>query len=175
VLASDDIQRALENAKTSGKIKVAAYSGENEDLARAIATGAFGSVQLSVNVCDRNALENPAAVPEAVKREMGVIGKRPLANAPWRHAKRPAGEYVETYWDRFRAMRLDKWQGDWGERALRFAAWAPGVTSVIVGTRSLAHLRSATDAIRRGRLVEDERYALKDEWDRHGKSWRGEV
>jgi aryl-alcohol dehydrogenase-like predicted oxidoreductase len=168
-----DIQRALLDARDAGKIRVAAYSGENEDLAAALDSGAFGSVQLSINVCDQQAAD--ALVPFAAERGHGIIAKRPLANAPWRHETLPEGEYVETYWRRFRVMELHRWEGDWGDRALRFAAFTPGVSTVIVGTRSLAHLTAAAASLGRGALPAEETHALTVAFRTHGQTWRGEI
>ena len=37
---------------------------------------------------------------------MGVIAKRPIANAAWRTGERPANAYHHAYWDRLAAARL---------------------------------------------------------------------
>ena len=147
VLGREDILRSLEDARSAGKVRVAAYSGENEHLAAALAIPLFGGVQCSVNICDQRALD--AYLPGT---RAGVIGKRPLANACWRFAERPTGQYAEVYWDRFHAMGMPSWDVDWPEVAIRFSAFAPGVSSVIVGTRSLEHLRRSADAVAKGPL-----------------------
>ncbi len=79
-LLSSGVVEALLGAVRVGKVRVAAYSGENEALAWAISSCAFGSVQCSVNVCDQRSLTLVAA------RGLGVVAKRPLANAPWNPA-----------------------------------------------------------------------------------------
>ncbi len=173
ILGRGDIQRALSDARDAGKIRVAAYSGENDDLAAALDSGAFGSVQLSINVCDQQAARE--LVPLAAERGHGIIAKRPLANVPWRHQTLPDGQYVETYWRRFRVMGLHQWEGDWLDRAVRFSAFTPGVSSIIVGTRSLEHLTAAATSIARGPLPVEERSALTELFRQHGESWRGEI
>jgi aryl-alcohol dehydrogenase-like predicted oxidoreductase len=173
VLERGDVIEALEDAVRAGKVRVAAYSGENEHLAYAISTGRFGAIQTSVNICDQRALITH--IPEAERRGMGVIGKRPLANAPWRYAQRPTGEYVEVYWDRFRAMNPDPGGLDWDEVAIRFAAFAPCVHTVIAGTASREHLRRNAAHVARGPLPNDIVVALMDAFRRHDDNWTGQV
>jgi len=173
VLERGDVIEALEDAVRAGKVRVAAYSGENEHLAYAISTGRFGAIQTSVNICDQRALITH--IPEAARRGMGVIGKRPLANAPWRYAQRPTGEYVEVYWDRFRAMNPDPGGLDWDEVAIRFAAFAPCVHTVIAGTASREHLRRNAAHVARGPLPNDIVVALMDAFRRHDDNWTGQV
>ncbi len=173
VLVREDLLRALEDAKAAGKIRVAAYSGDDEPLAVAIGMPLFGAVQCSVNLCDQRAIDDQVKAAHA--RRMGVIGKRPLANACWRFAERPAGDYAETYWERFVAMGLRSWSEDWNDVALRFSAFAPGVSSVIVGTRSLDHLRSGVAALERGPLDDDRATRLREAFRAHDRGWTGQV
>jgi len=149
-LRDEGILAALDGARRAGKVRVAGYSGEGAPLAQAIESGRFGAIECSVNPCDQRGLGS--SVPAAVARDLAVIAKRPLANAPWRHAHRPERQDVAAYWDRWRAMRLDPDGLDWDELALRFAAHAPGVSCAIVGTTRLEHLRRGVELVARGPL-----------------------
>ncbi len=150
VLEHGNVVRALEDCQKSGKLRVTAYSGDNAELRWAIESGRFGSVQASVSVCDQFNLAQH--VPVAIERSVGVIAKRPLAGAIWRFAERP-GEYAEgLYWDRFHAMGIDPQGPDWGAVALRFAAYAPGVASAIVGTSKPDNLQRNIDIVKQGPL-----------------------
>src|ERR1035438_6219095 len=62
---------ALEKAKEQGKIRLMAYSGENEALSYAISTGRFDSIQCSVNICDQRAMGDQ--IPEARIKGLGII------------------------------------------------------------------------------------------------------
>jgi aryl-alcohol dehydrogenase-like predicted oxidoreductase len=172
-LRREDLLRALEDAVRSGKVRAAAYSGEGEPLAWAVASGRFGSVQLSVNVCDQQALG--AEVAQAGLRGLGVLAKRPLANAPWRFAERPAGDEAEPYWERLQSLSIDPHDVPWPELFLRFAAFAPGVSAVLVGTRSPAHLEAAVRAAERGPLPPGLFQAVRDAFARVGTGWPGRI
>jgi aryl-alcohol dehydrogenase-like predicted oxidoreductase len=106
---------------------------------------------------------------------MGVIGKRPLGNAPWRYAERPVGNYAETYWTRMQAMNLDLEGMAWGEFAVRFAAYQPGVGTVIVGTGNLHNLRQNVEWVDLGPLPDHLVEAAKRAFAAHDQGWVGQI
>jgi aryl-alcohol dehydrogenase-like predicted oxidoreductase len=173
VLERGDVIAALEAARDAGKIRVAAYSGENEELAWAIRSGRFGSLQTSINICDQRDIE--AQLPLAQERGMGVIAKRPVANAPWRYAERPVGDYAEEYWLRLQAMGLQPGPFEWQELALRFAAFTPGVHTCIVGTANIEHLRRNIELVGRGPLPADTVAQIRAAFAQHDDNWVGQV
>lgn len=172
-LERSGVVEALHGEVRAGRVRVAAYSGDNEPLQWAAAHGGFGSLQCSINVVDPWALRH--VVPGAAARGQGVIAKRPLANAPWRFAQRPVGDYAEVYWERWRQLGVDPGDLDWNEIAVRFAAYAPGVSSCIIGTRSLQHLERNVELARRGPLPAPLLAALREAQDRVGRAWPGEI
>ena len=93
---------ALERARERGHARYIGYSGDGEAARYAIECGRFDTLQTSVSIADQEALE--LTLPLAVKRRMGVIAKRPIANAAWRYARRPAEPYYQAYWSRLRAL-----------------------------------------------------------------------
>ena len=173
VLQRGEVIDALERAKLSGKIGVAGYSGENEGMRFALKCGSFGCLETSINVCDQKGLDD--VVPSAQSAGIGVIAKRPVANAPWRFAQRPVGHYAEEYWHRWKTMDIDALGQDWQSLALRFAVWHTGAHSCIVGTASIEHLRQNAVIVAQGPLpaswVESARNAFK----MHGEHWHGLV
>lgn len=164
---------ALEDARRAGKLRVAAYSGENEPLGMALASGRFGAVECSVNLCDQRVIDE--VLPVARERGVGVIAKRPIANAPWRHAERPVGQYVEEYWVRWKAMGIDPAGLPWDELALRFSAYAPGVSCCIVGTKRIDHLKHNADMAARGPLPAELVEAIRAAFRAHDQGWAGQV
>ena len=172
VLRRGDLQDTLDEAVAAGKVGVAGYSGDNEALAYAASSGRFGALECSVNVVDRWNLHHVlGGVPE-----LGVVAKRPIANAPWRFAERPVGHYAELYWERLRELSVDPGDvGDaglgWAELALRFSAYAPGVHTAIVGTANPANLAANVAVAERGPLPADVLAELDAAWQRAGQDW----
>jgi len=172
ILRRGDVIRALEEARAAGKIRVAAYSGENEALDFAVRSGRFQSVQTSINLFDQRNLKT--ILPEAQARGLGVIAKRPVANAPWRFETRPYGDYSEEYWYRWQAMRLNPRGLDWQELALRFVAYLPGVHTAIVGTANAAHFAQNARLVARGPLPDDQSAGIQRAFQAHDEDdWVG--
>ena len=172
-LENSDVIPALERALKLAKIRVAAYSGDNEALEWAALSGKFGSLETSVNICDQRVLEK--VIPNAAQAGLGIIAKRPIANAPWRYSERPVGNYCETYWERLQIMKLEPEGLDWDEFALRFSAFAPGVSSAIVGTSSLTNLARNVEIVEKGALSSDAVARVRAAFKMHDQDWVGQV
>lgn len=170
VLQQGDVIRALDDCRASGKLRVAAYSGDNEEIDFALKCAVFGSLQTSINLCDQAHLHARAA--RADHAGIGVIAKRPLAGAVWRHAQRPDDFAEGQYWDRFQATGLPA-QEDWADVALRFVAFHTGAASAIVGTAKPANLRRNLDALTRGPLPALLARTVRDAFVHHGAHWPG--
>jgi len=163
----------LARLRSKGKIRVAAYSGENDALAWAVDSTRFGGAQCSVNLFDQGSLAGPLA--QASQRGIGVIAKRALGNAPWRFAERPLGHYCDTYWQRMQQLAYDAYGLPWDELALRFAAWQPEVSCALVGTASIEHLRYNVALARKGPLPADLVAAVRRRFSAIGSGWPGEI
>ncbi|GMU96633.1 aldo/keto reductase [Ignavibacterium album] len=149
VLKKGEVTEALLKAKQMGKIRVAAYSGENDALEHAINSDKFDSIMTSVNICDQYSLNN--LIPMAKQKDLGVIAKRPIANAPWRFVERPVGNYAEEYWLRWKEMNLPESE-NWLDTFLRFSIYADGVDSAIIGSTNVNHLQTDIQIIEKGPL-----------------------
>jgi aryl-alcohol dehydrogenase-like predicted oxidoreductase len=103
VLSRGEILDALERARHAGKIRVAAYSGDNEALRFAVDCGRFGSVQASWSAVDRALAP---LLPVTRERGVGVLAKRALANGAFRELAPPPQPDRRVYWDRWRALSL---------------------------------------------------------------------
>lgn len=172
VLERGEVITALVDAKRAGKLRSAAYSGDNEALVWAAASGAFDSLQMSWNLCDQRAA---GVITRASAAGLGVIAKRPLANAPWRFADRPVGQEAEKYWERWRTLALDPGGLAWDELALRFAVHFPGVSAAIVGTRQLAHLLHNAGLAARGPLPDAHVGELRARFQSIGADWPSQI
>lgn len=167
-LLRSGVVEALLDAVRAGKVRVAAYSGENEALDWAVSSGAFGSVQCSVNVCDQRSL--------VATRGLGVVAKRPLANTPWNpSAAHPDDAAAAAYRTRWAALRLDDLGLPPAELAIRFAAFAPGVSTAIVGSRRLSHLAEIAAHVAKGPLPEEIRAEITSRFAALGHDWPGMI
>ena len=172
VLKHGEVIDALEDAVQSGKIRIAAYSGENEPLEFAASSGRFGSLQFSINPFDQRSIDK--ILPLAKTRNINVIAKRPIANVPWRFNEQPFGEYCEEYWKRMNKMNL-KLDLDWLETAIRFSAFTESVSSIIIGTSSLDHLRRNLELIEKGKLPDEIYSMLRKSFSENDDNWIGLV
>jgi aryl-alcohol dehydrogenase-like predicted oxidoreductase len=172
-LQNSDVILALLKAKAQGKIRVAAYSGDNQALLWAVQSGQFGSIECSLNICDQAALKT--IVPMAQAQGLGIIAKRPIANAPWRYSNRPVGQYALTYWDRLQTMQLNPDRLSWDEYALRFTAFANGISSAIVGTSQLENLKRNANIMTQGALPSELNSSIQTAFAKHGTAWQAET
>ena len=169
-LERGEVIEALEEAKRAGKVRTIAYSGDNDDLACAVATGRFDGFMASLNICDQRVL---ADVLHTIA-SCGFIAKRPSANHPWRFNQRPVGD-CEEYWLRWRAMELSNHGHDWGEVAIRFALTPPQVSSAIIGTSSIAHLQQNIAWAEAGELDAGWFEEIRAAFRQHDRGWLGQV
>ena len=116
-------------------------------------------IETSVNICDQANLER--VLPKARERNLGVLAKRPIANAAWKSSQRGIyKEYARPYAKRLEAMSLTPrelgFQGDadlsWPERALRFTLAQPGGHVAITGTTDPDNARQNLEIAQRGPL-----------------------
>jgi aryl-alcohol dehydrogenase-like predicted oxidoreductase len=101
-LKRGDAIEGLERARERGWVRYIGYSGDGQAARYAVESGRFDTLQTSVSIADQEAID--LTLPLAQQRQMGVIAKRPLANAAWRYASKPAETYHHAYWSRLRAL-----------------------------------------------------------------------
>ncbi len=126
----------LHKARERGQARFVGCSIDSDDAVYAVESGAFDTLQISLSIADQEAIDR--VLPKAAARGMGVIVKRPIANAAWRHGKQPPSDwYTRPYWDRLQKLNYDfiRHGADTAaEVALRFTLGTTGVTTAIVGT-----------------------------------------
>jgi aryl-alcohol dehydrogenase-like predicted oxidoreductase len=169
VLGRGEVIEVLARAVQAGKVRVAAYSGDNAALEWAIESGAFGVVQCSVSAVDQRALDR--AIPKAVERGVGVLAKRPLANGVWRETRRPEAPDRGLYWDRLQRMAivLD------AATALDFVLAQPGICAALVGTTSRAHLEATIARVEAVKPDLDEAARIRAAFQRCDDGWDGVI
>jgi aryl-alcohol dehydrogenase-like predicted oxidoreductase len=176
-LRKGEVISALQKAKQSGKTRYIGYSGDGQAARYAIETGAFDSLQTSVSIADQEALE--LTIPLAHERKMGVIAKRPIANAAWRSAAKPNDPYLHPYWERLRKLNYDFINGNMdksAEVALRFTLTIPGVHTAIVGTTKPGRWSENAKLLEKGPLPQKEFDSIRKRWkDVAAPDWVGQV
>jgi aryl-alcohol dehydrogenase-like predicted oxidoreductase len=168
ILKRGEVIEALHKTIKNGKVRTAAYTGENEELKFAVDSNSFGSIMTSVNICDQ--IDIDGSIKSAKEKGMGVIAKRPLANALWKFAERPYGNYAEAYWLRWKEMNLP--EEDWFDTFIRFSVFTEGIDTAIVGTTNPDHLKQSIRSIERGPLPDEIYKLIRNSFN---PDWRGEV
>ena len=174
-LRRGDAIGALEQARQRGWTRYIGYSGDGEAARYAVECGRFDTLQTSVSIADQEAIE--LTLPLARARNMGVIAKRPIANAAWRYARKPAEPYYQPYWTRLRALDYDfLGRTDAAATALRFTLSVPGVHTAIVGTTKPERWKENAASLRAGRLPPAVFERIRARWREIAEpSWDGQV
>ncbi len=178
VLERGDVIRALQDAKSAGKLRHVSYSGDNEAAHWAVDSGAFDTLQTSLNLTDQGALTS-GLLTKADSNGMGVIIKRPIGGGTWARAKQGTEtprNYDREYLDRATAMAA---MGDLPDEpadgillALGFTLAHPEVDVAIVGTKNPRHMRGNLDLMEQGLSISERAVdELHSRWDRLGAEW----
>ncbi len=167
ILRKGDVVSALQTARARGHTRYIGYSGDSRAAKFAVESGAFDTLQTSINIADQEALE--LSVPLAREDDMGVIAKRPIANAAWKSGHKPINSYHQTYWDRLRKLdyefiRLQPWKESIAH-SLRFTLSVPGVQTAIVGTTKPERWQENARLLEAGPLTRAEFDAIRERWD----------
>ncbi len=165
-LRRGEVIEALKRARERGYTRYIGYSGDGGAALYAIQCGAFDTLQTSVSMADQEALE--LTLPLAKERNIGVIAKRPIANAAWKSGvRKPADSYAHPYWERLRKLNYDFLKGDLNEAiaiALRFTLSIPGVHTAIVGTTKPERIQQNAAILEAGPLPKDLFEKLRSRW-----------
>ncbi|MDQ6765667.1 MAG: aldo/keto reductase [Verrucomicrobiota bacterium] len=167
VLRKGEVITALQTARERGYTRYIGYSGDSRAAKFAVESGAFDTLQTSINVADQEALE--LTVPLARAREMGVIAKRPIANAAWKSGHKPIDSYQHAYWDRLRKLDYEFIRAGSVEasiaHALRFTLSVEGVHTAIVGTTKPERWQENARLLQQGPLSPAEFESIRERWD----------
>lgn len=176
----------LIKARDAGKIRFVGYSGDNEAAAYAATVPDIAVIETSINVVDQVNIDG--VLPSAQANGVGIIAKRPIANAAWKDLATQPGmykNYAKEYSQRFSAMGLSPadlgFGGDpataWPEVALRFTLSFPQVSTAIIGTTRLENARRNIEIADKGPLPTDTVAAIRAAFrrvDPQGQ-WKGQT
>src|SRR2546421_2710862 len=159
--------RGSPDRTSQGYSRYLGYSGDGQAARYALETGAFDSLQTSINIADQEAID--LLLPRAREKEMGVIAKRPIANVVWRESHKPISSYHHVYWERLRKLRYDFIHDlpmeDSVAHALRFTLSVAGVHTAIVGTTKPERWNENASMLEQGPLSDAEFAAIRERWE----------
>src|SRR5216683_5626098 len=168
-LRKGEVIDALQTARNRGYVRYIGYSGDSQAARFAVESGAFDTLQTSISIADQEAID--LTLPLAREKQIGVIAKRPIANAAWKTGHKPVEGYHHTYWERLRKLNyeflrhsdLPKTIGI----ALRFTLSVPGVHTAIVGTTKPERGRENAELLEAGPLSEAKFHAIRYRWEEY--------
>lgn len=170
VLRRGDAVDALLKARAAGKTRYIGYSGDGEDAEFAIGMGIFDTLQTSFNLVDQSAAAE--VLPAALAAGLGIIAKRPIANAAFGRASSPS-DYADEYWRRSRQFRPPAGAPpDSVELALRFVRSFDEIDVAIVGTSKAEHALSNIRISQQGPLDPAAVSDLRRQFRELGAAWQ---
>lgn len=176
-LRKGEVVDALQEARRREYTRFIGYSGDAPAALYAIGTGAFDVLETSVNIADQEAIER--VLPMAKEKDMGVIVKRPVANAAWKTGSRPVNAYHHEYWERLQKLQYPFLKGPVSEAvgiALRFTLSRPGVHTAIVGTSNPARCAENVKLLEAAEGDEHHFAAIREIWKQKApESWTGQT
>ncbi len=177
ILQKGEVIKALERAREAGKTRFIGYSGENEAALYAVESGAFDTLQVSISIADQGSIET--TLPKAKAAGMGVIAKRPIANAAWKTGAKPVNAYHHVYWERLQGLNYDFLSSDLETAvsvALRFTLTQEGVATAIVGTKHPERWKANATLLEAGPLAPEMVKKIRARWKEVARAdWVGQV
>jgi len=165
-LESGEATAALQAARDKGQARYIGYSGDGEAALQAVLSGHFDVLETSINIADQQVLDH--VLPLAVEKGMGVIAKRPIANAAWQAiSERDADEYHQPYFRRLKHLDYPFLTGDVEtgvDLALRFTLSCPGVHTAIVGTTKPERWQQNAAMAAHGNLSPADFESIRERW-----------
>ena len=177
---------ALVRAREAGKIRFVGYSGDNEAAEYAAGLPDVAVIETSVNVVDQ--LNIDLVLPNTVANGIGVLAKRPVANAAWKDLDEQPGlykSYAKVYTERLAKLGLEPdklgFAGPsdraWPELALRFTLSQPGVHCAIIGTTNPDNAKENIAIAEKGPLPPATVLMIREAFRRADpkRAWAGET
>jgi aryl-alcohol dehydrogenase-like predicted oxidoreductase len=176
-LRQGDVIDVVKRARDAGKTRFIGYSGDGRAALYAVESGVFDTLQISVNIADQESID--LAIPVARAKGMGIIAKRPIGNAVWKHTSKPE-PYHQPYWERLPKLNYEFLKGDFQNAvsiALRFTLAVPGVHTAIVGTTQPDRWRQNADLLMKAGLLEKRQFdEIRARWKSvAGPDWNGQT
>lgn len=165
-LQTSGVLDVIQKAKADGKARFLGYSGDGQDAVAALGTGLFDVLQCSSSIADQESID--LLFPLVRTLGIGLIAKRPIANAAWQNGDLPpTSNYAKPYWERLQMLRYEfMLEPDpvTAETALRFTLSHPEVSTMIVGTQKPGRWQENAAVVAKGPLPPDEIAMIRARW-----------
>jgi predicted oxidoreductase len=180
-LLHDEVFENLEKISREGFFVNLGFAGDNRELESALLLKQITHFLVTLNIVDQNNLEK-------ISNDGIFVGKRILANHFW---KLPGMEFklnkkqlrsyeifekVKVYEERGRALGMEIRLEDsekTRENFIRFAAFSPGLSGVVLGSSKLENLKSCLQHLEKGPLSSEEYLFFRKIWIKHSKpDWK---
>jgi hypothetical protein len=171
ILEQGDVIRALLDAKQAGKTRYVGYSGDNEAARWAVESGYFDTLQTSYNLVDQRARLD--LFSEAQARGLGIIAKRPIANAAWGNGNGAPSLYRQRAHEMAELGPIPGAPEDPILLALGFTLAHDAVATAIVGTKNPKHMQANVKLVEHMLPISAEAVAaLQQRYDTLADGWR---
>ncbi len=177
ILKQGDCIEGLQRAQEKGYTRYIGYSGDNESAKFAIEMGVFDTLQTSVSIADQSPIDGNIKLAHA--KGLGIIAKRPIANAVWRNTEKPADAYHHPYWERIQKLPFPFLKKSLAESiaiALRFTLSIEGVATAIVGTTRPNRWQENAEYVTEGKISSKEFNDIREIWNEiSDETWVGKT
>ncbi|MGB0385579.1 MAG: aldo/keto reductase [Ardenticatenaceae bacterium] len=173
LLQRGEVIQVIQDAKQAGKTRFIGYSGDNEAAEWAVESGLFDTLQTSFNLVDQRA--RTRLFSQAQAKGIGIIAKRPIANAAWGATTSPSS-YADQYFARAEVMQksgpIPAAPANRILLALGFVFAHDEIDTIIVGTRNPAHMEANIKWVENNLPIAADAVAeLHQRFDNYGAEW----
>lgn len=171
-LLHDEIFEKLEKTSREGFFLNLGFAGDNRELEGALLYRQITHFLVTLNIVDQNNMEK-------ISTDRIFVGKRILANHFWKlpgkdlHLNRKQlrsyeiFEKVKVYEERGKTLGMESRLHDsekTRENFIRFAAFSPGLSGVVIGSSKLQNLKSCLQHLEKGPLSPEEYLFFREIW-----------
>ena len=167
----------LSELANDGVLENLGYSGDNQDLQFALQNEQITHFSTTLNILDQKNIKY-------FSKERTFVAKRVLANHFWDSAKRlrlkrkEVGRYevqekLNIYEQRYKMLKVDfelQNTHQMREKFLRFAAFTPGISGIIIGSSNFENIDSCMIDLKKGPLPASEYLRFREIWNLHSSS-----
>lgn len=174
ILKKGEAIEELEKLKKEGKTRFIGCSGDNDVALWAAKSGVFDTIQTSFNITDQ--LARKQLFQYTKQHNLGLIAKRPIANAAWGAVTSPS-EYANEYFERAKTLlKLGPVVDSPDDRfvlSIGFVLGHEEINTAIIGTTNSEHLIENVKVIENKLPISNSTILdLHRRFDNEGKNWK---